>query len=216
MARAWRVAAATAGALAGAAVKLGGALAYGSRSLLADALTSAASLAALALSLYFYRESLRPPDSDHPYGHERLAIAPSLISGVLYSAVAGFMAGILALGGAYRVEAGAPVAAVVGGALYAVSIRASRGLGEAFRAYATLSSSEVLESAVVAVSSLAGASVSYLLDAAGALAILAYVAVEVSDNLRRALHFYTDTAAPRSVYEAVARELEREGLSAAA
>jgi cobalt-zinc-cadmium efflux system protein len=202
-------------AAGGAAAKLGGALAFSSRSLLADALTSVASLAALALSLRYHMESLRPPDSDHPYGHERLALASNVLASALYAAVAGFMAALLLAGGAYRVSPGAPLAAAAGGGLYLASILLARGLGESFRAYSTLSTSEVIESVLVIASSLAGATVSYTIDLAGAWVIVGYVAFEVWENLSRTVRLYSDQAAPPEVYRAVVEEFERAGLRVA-
>lgn len=204
-----------ASAVAGAAVKLGGAGLYSSKSLLADGMTSAASLAALAFSLYYYRESLRPPDADHPYGHERLALASNLVSTVLYAAVAGFMAAVLMGSGRYTVSPEAPLAAVAGGLLYFVSIQLARGLGEAFRAYSTLSASELIESVVVTASSLAGATVTYLADLAGAAIIVAYVAVEVAENLLRAIRLYSDVSAPPTIYRVVYEEFRKAGLRVA-
>ncbi|MEB2835833.1 MAG: cation transporter [Desulfurococcales archaeon] len=203
---------AIAAAVAGATVKVAGALLYGSKSLLADALTCIASLAALGASTRFYLASLEPPDEDHPYGHERLALAGPLVTALIYSAVAGYMLGELLHPRPYEVSIRAPVAAAVGAGFYAVSLLAARRLGEGFRGYYSLGWSEVLESIVVIVSSYLGASVSYLADYAGALVILGFIAAEVASTVRGVVEAYADVAAPRSVYLEARRILEGEGL----
>jgi len=202
----------TAAALAGAGVKVAGAVLYGSKSLLADALTCMANLAALGVSVNFYLKSLEPPDEDHPYGHERLALAGSALTIVIYASVIGYMLGELLHTGPYRVSVGAPVAAALGAVLYTMSILASRMLGGAFMGYSTLSWSEVLESLVVIVSSYLGARLSYIIDYAGAWAILAFVSVEVALNTGYLIEAYSDTAAPREVYERARAVLESAGF----
>jgi len=199
-------------AIAGAGVKIAGAILYGSKSLLADALTCIANLGALWVSASFYLKSLQPPDEDHPYGHERLALAGSAFTTIIYAAIAGYMLGELLHITPYRVSLGAPVAAALGALLYTISMLASRRLGEAFRGYSTLGWSEVLESLVVIVASYLGASLSYVIDYAGAWVILAFIGFEVASNTGYILNAYSDIAAPRDVYEMARQALEEAGF----
>jgi cobalt-zinc-cadmium efflux system protein len=203
---------AAAAALTGASVKIAGALLYGSKSLLADALTCIASLAALGVSTGFYLKSLEPPDEDHPYGHERLALAGAALTTIIYASVAGYMLGELLHTGPYRVSIRAPIAAVIGAALYTVSVLASRRLGSAFMGYSTLGWSEILESLIVIATSYLGAELSYIIDYAGAWAILAFVSVEVTLNASHLIKAYSDIAAPEEVYERTREVLEAAGF----
>ncbi len=212
MARLGAMEAALALAAAGAAFKIA-ASAYGSKAALVDGLSCAANLAAGYLLYSSIRESRRPPDEDHPYGHHRLVYRGIVYMLVIYSFIAGAGAATVYYGSlqGYRVEPGAPALLAVGTLLYAASIATARRSGYAGEAYAAFSASEVLEGVLSTASSLAGASLSYLADAAGAAVITGYLVVEVAREARRLGVLVSDYAPPR-LREEVRRLLEERGL----
>ncbi|WP_228546810.1 cation transporter [Hyperthermus butylicus] len=210
--RRYRLHVAVAGAVAGAIVKIAG-VAYGSRALLVDAATCIANLVALAGVLAYYWASKKPPDVDHPYGHVRLKYGGTLFSLLAYMYVAGFstLALLDSISG-YEVEIGSPLAAAIGGLLYALAIVAARGIDPVLRVYAGFTASEVFESIVSAISSFLGHSVSYLLDLAGGFIILAYIYHEAREAYSLLIDMISDRAAPETVYQVVEREARLRGL----
>ncbi|KSW12498.1 hypothetical protein CF15_07190 [Pyrodictium occultum] len=199
--------------LAGAAVKIYGSLAYGSRALLVDALTCVASLVSLAAVVWYLSIASAPPDEDHPYGHHRLRYGGALASLSAYMFAAGFSAAVLAAStGGYRVGGESSLAALVGGGFYAAAVLAARGLDPVLRVYAGFTASELVESVVTAASSWLGSSLGYLYDLAGGALVLAYLLYEAVETHRRLLRVFSDTAAPRRLYELVEREARLRGL----
>jgi len=110
-----RLAATVVAASAGASAKIVGSL-YGSRAVLADALTSIENLVALAGILAYYQASMKPADLDHPYGHARLKYAGAMLAALVYMFVAGAAAAeLLQSIHGYSVGSGSWMAALVGG-----------------------------------------------------------------------------------------------------
>jgi len=199
----------------GAAAKTVAAASSGSRAILADSVTCFASLASAAAVLYYYRASLVPPDEDHPYGHARLRYGGVLASLAFYMMAAGAnMAFTLEGLRGYRVEALAGLPWLLAGTgLYGAAILAARGLDPVVRVYAGFTASELLETGVSLLGSLAGQYLGYLYDLAGAAVITGYILYEALEAHRYLLRVFGDVAAPRRLYEALRRELEMRGLS---
>jgi divalent metal cation (Fe/Co/Zn/Cd) transporter len=198
----------------GAVGKSVAALVSGSRAILADALTCFASVAAVAAILYYYRVSSLPPDEDHPYGHARLRYGGVLASLAFYMFAAGAGAASVAAGlEGYRVEAGPGIPwLVLGTGFYAAAIALARGLDPVLRVYAGFTSSELLETLVSALGAVAGQYMGYVYDLLGAAVITGYILHEAYEAHCYLLRVFSDTAAPRRLYEALRRELRLRGL----
>lgn len=199
---------------AGAALKTLAAAASGSRAVLADSVTCIASVASAAALLYYYRLSLVPPDEDHPYGHLRLRYGGVLASMAFYLLAAGANMGFLVAGaGGYRVDAAAGLPWLLAGTgLYAAAVLEARGLDPVVRAYAGFTASELLETSVSLAGSAAGQLLGYVYDLAAASAITAYILYEALQAHMYLLRVFADAAAPRSLYDALRRELGLRGL----
>jgi len=201
-----------AAASAGAAAKVAGAL-YGSRAVLVDAFTSIANMAALAGILFYYKASMRPADLDHPYGHARLKYAGALLALLIYMFVAGLSAAEIYYSvHGYSVGSQSWKAALAGAAFYAAAIVSARSIDPVLRVYAGFTLSELIESAVSAAGSFLGSEVSYKLDLAGAVIILAYILYEASETVETLVDLIADKAAPSHVYQAVEREASLRGF----
>ncbi len=199
-------------AVVAAIVKTLGGLLFGSRALLVDALTCIANLVALAGTTYYHRLSELPPDEDHHYGHYRLGFTGPIITLATYSFVAGVAVVSLLRFEEYEVSLYAPLMAAVGFALYLVVIFLSHRMGEFLSPYAFFTASELIESIVVIVSSLAGALLSYLIDYVGAVVLTVYIFYEVYETILRVSRTISDVAPPPELVEALRKELEREGF----
>ncbi len=161
--------------LGGGIVKTSGYLAFGSKAVLVDALTCIAAALGGFIVLVTTKISLSPPDTDHPYGHERIAYGGALGVLIVYSIVAG--AAIISIGPPepYTVDSRASVTALIGTALYAAAIILARMDPIGGSVLAVFTWSEIIEGLVSAAAAYAGASLSYIVDYAGGLAILAYL-----------------------------------------
>jgi len=199
-------------AAAGAALKLSGSL-WGSRAALVDGLSCAANLAAGWAVYSSLRSASRPPDEDHPYGHDRLVYRGVIFTLIAYSFVAGFGAAVLyysvRLG--YEVEPGATALVAAGTVAYALAALAARSAGYAGAAYAGLTLSEVLEGIVTTLSAAGGATISYLVDAVGGAIILSYLVLETVREAHRLSMLVSDYQPPEVARE-VRRLLEERGL----
>jgi len=209
--RDWRIVCIVASSAAGAAVKLVGGLLYCSKALLVDALTCVANLVSLTATLYYYSRSVKPPDSDHPFGHHRLGLVGVIVTLIAYSFVAGLVVRDLIGTTAYKVGIEAPVFAGIGFALYALAVILSRSMGTSFRVYGVFTASELIESSVVIVASLLGSLYSYLIDLGGALILTAYLVVGLCSTLRELAVLISDTSPHPRVLEEVRRVVESQG-----
>lgn len=96
----------------------------GSVAVLSEAAHSASDLAASGIALFAVRTATRPPDHDHPYGHEKAENLAAALEGVL----------VLVAGGAVMVEAirrlvvGAPVVDHIGLAIAVMAASAAVNL----------------------------------------------------------------------------------------
>lgn len=195
----------------GGSLKVVGGLVYGSRAALVDALTSIVNLlSALAVSKFEYL-STRPPDGDHHYGHYRLFAGGSIAALVLYSTVGGAMLVELAFGAVrgYEVHIYAPLYTALGVAPYVLAIALSKGAGRSYQTYVKFTSIELIEGATVVASSLGGALLSYVIDALGAAALLAYLYFEIAVETRELVHLISDRA-PTHILSEASRRVRRE------
>ncbi len=207
----WRITCIVASSVAGAVVKLVGGLLYCSKALLVDALTCVANIVSLTATLYYYSRSVKPPDSDHPFGHHRLGLVGVIVTLMAYSFVAGLVVRDLIGTTAYKVGIEAPVFASVGFALYALTVILSRSMGTSFRVYGVFTVSELIESSVVIIASLLGSLYSYLIDLGGALILTAYLVVGLCSTLRELSVLISDTSPHPRVLEKVRRIVESQG-----
>ena len=208
-----RLLAVTVFALLGALSKILGSLLYGSRALFVDALTSIANLAALFIVLYYLSESMKPPDTDHPFGHMRLRYGGVAAILSIYMFIAGFSAATLYYSShGYHVEKGSAYAAIIGAAFYAAAIALSRNLDESIRIYAGFTTSELVEAGIVIPSAWLGYAKGYLFDLGGAAIILLYLFYEAIETHQHLIRAIADTSPPPRVYEEVKREARLRGL----
>ena len=194
------------------AIKIIGGLVFGSKSLLVDALTSLANVLAIVATVIYYRRSMIPPDRDHHFGHYRLAFGGTIVTLMAYSFVAGVAVLELLEITPYDVGFGAPVLASAGFVIYLVVIILARRIGQTFGAYSLLTVSELIESAVVIASSLAGALYSYIIDYAGAVVLTTYIFFELVDISRDVILRLSDIAPNPEIEELIRREFEEAGL----
>ncbi len=198
----------------GGSFKVVSGLVFGSKAALVDALTSIANVLAVLAVTKYERLSLRPPDEDHHYGHGRMSVGGSMFAVALYSMVGGAMLVDLVYSSiaSYEVHILATVFAALGAIPYAAAIALSRRMGGSYGTYAKFTAVELMESAVVVLSSLGGAVVNYLVDSAGAAALLTYLYVGIVREVRSLLHVVSDKA-PGFLAESIrraARELNVE------
>lgn len=198
--------------VAASVFKVVGGVLFGSRALFVDALTSIANVVAVVGTAHYYRLSLRPPDEDHHYGHYRLGFTGVLVTLATYSFVAGLSVSRLAKFAVYTVSIYAPVMASVGLILYLAAVVTAKKIGRFFAPYAFFTLSELMESTVVIVASLAGALYSFLIDYTGAIIITAYIFYEILDTIRNITRELSDVAPPADLVEMIRSELVSAGF----
>ncbi|MEM4562029.1 MAG: cation transporter dimerization domain-containing protein [Desulfurococcaceae archaeon] len=191
--------------LIGGFFKVLGGTVGGSKSVFVDALTSIANTLAILFVYRFFTISTAPPDEDHHYGHYRVGIGGPILTLMLYSFVAGVVVVDLynAYDTPYTVNLWAPVFALAGLVPYTVAIAVSKRIGSTAVYYARFTVVEIIESSVTVLTALGGALVSYLVDFAGAVALLSYLIVELAKSFREVVAYVSD-AAP----EEIVRKLE--------
>ncbi|MEM2307796.1 MAG: cation transporter [Sulfolobales archaeon] len=169
---------------------------FGSKAALVDALTSIVNVVAAFLVARYEDLSLRPPDTDHHYGHKRMSVGGSMFSISLYSMVGGAMlVDIVHSGtGRYEVHILATLFATLGALPYLTAILISKKMGGSYGTYAKFTVVEVIECVVVITSSLGGALVNYLVDLTGAAILLLYLYIEIVREVRGLLHVISDKA----------------------
>ncbi len=196
----------------GAIVKLYGGLRYESRAVLIDGITCIANIAAGAIVLWGALQSRRPPDLDHPYGHERLVYTGILFLVLAYAFGAGLAVGVLFYSGShYRVEPESAAYALAGSLIYALSVIVSRQSGSGGESYAFFTISEVLEGIVSAGAALGGAEISSIIDYAGAAGITLYIFYEIAGEARLLAKLLSDAVEP-AIVSGIRRRLENLGF----
>ncbi len=201
-----------ASALGGFFKVLGGVL-YGSKAVFVDALTSIANLFALLVTIAYLRRSLEPPDEDHHFGHYRMVFGGSITTLMTYSFIAGIALTKLVDLTKYNVAVEAPLMAFLGVLAYLTSILIARRLGDTLTYYAIFTVSELIEGAVVILSSLVGAFYNYLVDYAGALFLTTYIFYELRKVFSEVIIKLSDIAPSEAILKAVTKAFENEGLT---
>lgn len=198
-------------ATAGAVVKLLGGILYGSKALLVDGVTCIASVLAGIFLVVWLRRAATPPDFDHPYGHGRLAYGAVSYTLAVYAFAAGVGFTILVTTKQYTVDVEATVYAVVGLFFYLAAILAYRKVGDAGASVAAFTASELLESTTSIVSAAGGATLSYIIDYAGAWIIEAFIIYESAKQAGELVMSLSDRADSEALGLA-RRELEARGF----
>jgi len=196
---------------AGGLVKVLGGMLHGSRSLLVDALTSFANIVALLATIKFYRASLQPPDTDHPYGHSRLGFGGTMVTMIAYGYVAGIASMELVRSTKYVVDIDAVYYALLGLAIYGSVVAITLRLGGFFKAYGVFTISELYESLVVLAAVVAGAIYSYIIDYIGAIGLTLYIFYELVVIGRETFAILVDRSAPSKLISSVRKTFEEKG-----
>ena len=193
--------------LMGGFVKTAGYIMFSSKAVLVDAITCIATALGGFVVLIATRASLKPPDLDHPYGHERVAYGGPLGVLVIYALSAGFSAAMLGAPEPYNVDWRASITALIGTSLYVLAIVVARldPIGGSILAVFTFS--EVIEGLVSAGASYAGATLSYVIDYLGGLVILAYLLLSLVRETRKVVDELSDIV-EKGLMENVRRVLE--------
>ncbi|HDI02318.1 MAG TPA: cation transporter [Ignisphaera sp.] len=199
-------------ALIGGLLKIIGGLLYGSRSLLVDALTSFANIAALLFTLYYYRLSTMPPDTDHPFGHYRLGVGGKIAVMISYSFVAGIAISELLTSTHYTVSLYSVYFALLGFIVYLGVIYVARLIGGIFKTYSAFTVSELIESIVVILAALGGAVISYLIDYTGAILLTLYIFYEIKETFSEAIVIISDTAPSSDLIRRINEVVGKYGL----
>ncbi len=194
------------------ALKVAGGVFSGSLALLADGTDSALNVVSASVALLSRRESRKPPDVEHRYGHELFEVYGALIVLLLMVATFSFIAFTifdrLTHGYAERVD---PVGIPFALASLALNLLLSARLGalgsesQAAKAESRHLAFDVVEGSLSLAGVALGSLVSSLYDALAASALLAAAAVLVAKMLRELKAFVTAESPP----EEVVRELER-------
>ncbi|MEL9940855.1 MAG: cation transporter dimerization domain-containing protein [Ignisphaera sp.] len=198
----------------GGLLKVYGGVVGGSKSVFVDALTSIANTVSVLAIYKFFRESLKPPDTDHSYGHARYALGGAIFTVSLYSFVAGVIAIDLyeSIASRYVVTVSSSVYAAMALIPYTLAILFTRRFGSLSILYARFTSIEFIESGVAIATSFMGATISYMIDFAGAVALTSYLFVEIAKSLKEIIYAVSDHT-PRDVIEIVRSTLLRYGIS---
>jgi len=197
--------------LTGGLVKTIGGLIYGSKALFVDALTCIANFISLIVIIRYYSLSLQPPDIEHPYGHHRFGVIGANITLITYGYVAGIATVELIYSTEYVVHIESFYYALLGFILYSVAIILSFKLGGFFKIYGLFTVSELYESLTTIVSSLAGATISYLIDYAGAVLLTLYILYELYESGRNVFKYIVDVSAPQTLLEDVKNTIIESG-----
>jgi len=197
----------------GGLFKIIGGVAYSSKSVFVDALTSIANFLSLVLTFTYLQKSYEPPDKDHHFGHYRLKFGGSIFTLMTYSFVAGIALIEVISPKPYEVSIGAPVMAGIGLMFYLASIiLSSRSKEETLKYYAAFTLSEVIEGITVVISSLVGAIFSYLVDYFGSVALTVYIFYELYESFKKITIRISDVAPPESILNSIKKKFEDEGF----
>ncbi|MGC9012066.1 cation diffusion facilitator family transporter [Thermogladius sp.] len=200
--------------VAGGLLKIYGSLTGGSRAVFVDAMTSIGNSVTIALTYKYFRESLKPPDLDHHYGHYKMLMGAPVSTLMVYSFVAGVVLFDLieSYGNPYKVGYESPLFAALAVVPYGVAVAISKSSRSFLAVYGGFTVIELIESSVSIASSIGGMAVSYTIDYAGALVLLGYLLFELVSSFREVILSYSDVA-PSDVVErvhAIVKELNVE------
>lgn len=197
----------------GGGLKIYGSIVGGSKSVFVDAATSIANTLAIVLILKFFREGMEPPDTDHHYGHHRLALGGPISMLMLYSFVTGLIVFDLmkSFGIAYEVKYESPIYASIAMIPYGIAVFMAKKSRSMVSSYGGFTAVELMESVVSITSSLGGAMISYIVDFLGALALTSYLFYELIENFREVVLSISDVA-PRDIMNKVYRIVEGYGV----
>lgn len=174
--------------LAGAFIKIIGSVMHSSKALFVDALTSLANIIALVSTTHYYRISLQPPDTDHPYGHFRFGFGGTIVSLIAYGYVAGVVSMELLYTREYTVEFNAVYYAVSGLIIYSLAVLLSLKIGGFYKAYGYFTVGELYESFVTIIATFLGAIYYYLIDYIGAIGLSIYLFYQLTSICRETIY----------------------------
>ncbi|MEM4848356.1 MAG: cation transporter dimerization domain-containing protein [Ignisphaera sp.] len=186
--------------IVGGILKVYGSIVGGSKSVFVDAMTSIANTLAIILILKFFRAGMEPPDTDHHYGHHRLALGGPISMLMLYSFVAGIIILdiVSSIGKSYEVSYKSPLYASIAMIPYGLSVAIAKRSHSIVSSYGGFTVIELIESLVSIASSLGGIMVNYVIDFVGAIALMAYLLFELTENFREIVEAVSDVA-PKEV-----------------
>lgn len=190
---------------------LAGGIVFHSRILVINGLTCVANLVTAVVGSEYYIRSLQPPDADHPLGHAGYGFSSAAFTLIVYAFVLGLGIDEVANPTPYRVSGFAWTVPAGVAALYTASVLASRRVGGAAKVYADVTTSEIAESLVALVVTPLAHSYGYLVDRAGALAMLLYLAYQVASNTRGLLYELSLPSPPKSLVDSIRRDLSAMG-----
>jgi len=199
--------------ISGGVIKTLGSVLGGSKSVFVDAMTCIANSLSIILILRFFKVGLKPPDVDHHYGHGRMILGGQISTLMLYSFVAGVIVVDLleSVSTGYTISISAPIFASIGMIPYIFAIIISRKYSSITLAYTSFTIVELIESGVSITTSFGGATISYLIDFAGAIALTSYLFYELVKHFRGFVFMMSDIA-PEGVVEEVAKSIARHGV----
>jgi len=193
--------------LIGGLVKVTGYILFSSKAVLVDAITCIAAALGGFIVLLATRASLKPPDLDHPFGHDRIAYGGPLGVLIIYALAAGFSVAMLGAPEPYNVDWRASITALTGTTLYAIAIVIAKLDPIGGSVLAVFTASEILEGLISTGASYAGAKLYYFIDYAGGLLILTYLIVSLMKETRRVVEELSDIT-ERGLTESIRRVFE--------
>ena len=191
---------------------LAGGIIFSSRLLILNGLTCVANLVTAIAGLWFYRETLKPPDADHPLGHAGYSFSSAVFTLVVYAFIMGLGVDEVANPTPYRVAGYAWTVPAGVLALYTLSVLVARRVGRGLEVYANLTTSEIAESVIALALTPLAHEYSYMIDRAGAASLLAYLAYQVAVNTRDVLRKLSLPSPPPEVVEGLKRDFELMGV----
>lgn len=199
--------------MVGGILKVYGSIIGGSKSVFVDAMTSIANTLSIVLILKFFRAGMEPPDKNHHYGHHRLILGGSISMLMLYSFVAGIVVIdiINTLGKEYNVSYISSIYATIALVPYGFAIYIAKKSYSIASMYASFTAIEFIESSISIATSAGGATINYLLDFIGAIALSSYLFYELVDNFREVVTAISDIA-PNEIMEKIYEVAKNHGL----
>lgn len=195
----------------GAFFKIYGGTKYGSEAVFVDGLTCVAGLFAGLSVIWWLRKALRPPDEDHPYGHERLMFGGIIYTIMIYSLIAGYVLFMLLRPKSHEVSSKASIFATIGVGFYALAIIFYRKVKVAGSPIAVFTFSEILEGIVSIGASLLGSMLGYVIDYVGAWIIEIYLFFEIGEQSFKFVNMISDKASSE-IKEHIESEIKKKGF----
>lgn len=198
----------------GGVLKIYGSIVGGSKSVFVDAMTSIANTLTVIFILKFFKAGMEPPDTDHHYGHHRIAFGGVISMLMFYSFVAGLvvMDIVNSVGRRYSVDYDSPIYAILALIPYGVATYIARKSHAIVMSYAGFTAIELFESLVSILSSIGGVIISYLIDFTGAIALTFYLFLELVKNFKKIVEVVSDSIS-RDIVEKVFKIVENYGLT---